>query len=74
MGQAKKVFIIWGERNKAVPSLIPAILHGITLWRKEQPPKPPQDILTPVSNALKKTKIGWLQDLMGLISHDWAEV
>ena len=29
---------------------------------------------TPVANDFKKTSIGWIQALMGLIAHDWAEI
>ena len=75
MVQAKKIPLIWGEQNKAAPSLIPDILHGIKLWRKGKKPKPPQYLPTPVYNAFKKqTNIGWLQALMGLISHNCVEV
>ena len=70
-----KVLTSWGEQDKAATSIIPSILHGITICRKGQPPQPPTYIPTPVDNALKKqTNIGWLQALMGLISHDCVEV
>ena len=75
MGKDQKVLSSWGERNKAPPSPISAIMHGITLWRKGHQLSPPNTLTTPVANAFKKqTNIGWLQSLMGLISHDWEEI
>ena len=75
MGQAKRIISSREERNKAAPSLKPDIFHRITLCRKGQPLRPPPSLPTPVATSFKKqTNIGWIQTLMGLIFHDWAEV
>ena len=75
MGNIKNVLLSWGEQKKAAPNLILDILHVRCLWRKAHisPPSPP--LPTPSSNSLKKqSSIGCPQDMIGLISHNWAEI
>ena len=70
----KKTLVIWGIKNRAEPTLIPALLHDISLWRKGHLPLLPPYLPTQVESAFKKqNNIGWLQALTGILAHEWAE-
>ena len=56
MGTIKKVLHKWGERNRASPWLIVAVLYGISSWCRCQIPTPPSTFTTSSSQILPKKK------------------
>ena len=71
----KKILLEWGERNRAAPQIISAILHGISKWRKGQmPSNPPPQPLDVARDFENQTNIGWLQALIGLTEGSWDEI
>ena len=70
----KKSLVRRGIKNRAEPTLILALLHGISLWRKGYLSPTPPNITTQVEAALnKQNNIGWIQKLTGILSHEWSE-
>ena len=70
----KKTLVRRGIKNRAEPTLIPDLLHGIYLWRKGNLPPLPPNLPTQAEAAInKQNNIGWLQALTGLLAHEWTE-
>ena len=70
----KKSLVRRGIKNRAEPTLIPDLLHDISLWCKGYLPLPPTNLPTQVEAELNKENIrGWLQALTGLLEHEWVE-
>ena len=73
-GKIKKKLVQWGIKNRAESTLIPFLLHGISLWLKGHLPLPPPNIPIQVESAFnKQSSIGCLQERKGLLAHEWAE-
>ena len=72
-GRLTKFLQKWVQRNQVYPQLLPTILNGISNYRKILTrPLPIQLTLILTNTFEKKTSIGWLWDLMGLLTHKWA--
>ena len=61
--------------RQSIPPPSIAYLNGISLWYKRKLTQPPTLLPKPVTNALKKqSKSDWVQELIGLLSHNWADI
>ena len=70
----KKKLVRWGIKNRAEPTLIPVLIHGISLWRKWNLPLTPLNIPIQVESEFnRQNSIGWIQALTGLLSYELAE-
>ena len=69
----KNTLLRWIINNRAEPNLITDILHGISLWRKGNPPLSPPNLPKLVANTFNKKNTGWIQALTGILAHKWAE-
>ena len=75
MEQSKKGPLKLGRIKQSIPKSNPIHYTENHTLEERTTPQTPTIPPHPLANALKqKTYIGWLQDLMGLISHDSAEV
>eukprot|EP00957_Ditylum_brightwellii_P035158 2665788-Ditylum_brightwellii.AAC.1 len=58
--KAKSILIEWAKLNKAKPGLIATLILGNLQWRKDDNPKPDNDIEPELEEAFHhQTKVGW---------------
>ena len=65
----------WGQRNRASPQIISAVLHVIFSWWKVNTSYPTNPLSIAVAISFEnQTIICWIQSIMGILSNNWSKI